>query len=161
MLKTILALVLVAGIPGPGARQQPATASDHVTTYRIKTCGCCSKWMDHLRAAGFQVTEQVVETRDAAPPRSRVPEALRSCHSAEVGGYIVEGHVPAHVVKALLHKRPPVVGIAVPGMPAGSPGMESDTPVAYSVIAFDDKGRTYVFASIDPAAKKSPAGRRG
>lgn len=151
--KTVLALALVAFTTGASMAQQSAPAGDHVTTYRVKTCSCCGKWMDHLRAAGFQVTEKVVENRDDAPPRAKVPEALRSCHSAEVGGYIVEGHVPAHVVKELLQKRPPIVGIAVAGMPAGSPGMESDKPEPYNVVAFNAKGNTYVFASIDPTKK--------
>jgi hypothetical protein len=153
MLNTILAVLLIAGLTAAPAAPQPAAGhqSDHVTVYRIKSCGCCSKWMDHLRANGFTVTEQVVETREAAPPRAKVPEPLRSCHTAEVGGYIVEGHVPANVVKDLLQKRPAILGIAVAGMPAGSPGMESDKPEAYDVVAFTDKGGTYVFASIDPA----------
>ena len=156
MLKTFFALALVASLSAaPAAQRAPAAgAADKVTVYRVKTCGCCGKWMDHLRAAGFTVDEHVVETRDAAPPRAKVPEKLRSCHSAEVGGYVVEGHVPAHVVKDLLRKRPPVVGIAVAGMPAGSPGMESDTPEPYDVVAFTAKPGTYVFASIDPAKDK-------
>ena len=157
MLNTLTILILATGLTlAPAAEQatRPAASSDHVDVYRVKTCGCCGKWMDHLRAAGFAVTEHVVETREAAPPRARVPEALRSCHSAQVGGYIVEGHVPANVVKDLLKKRPPIVGIAVAGMPAGSPGMESDKPEPYNVVAFNANGGTYVFASIDPAKKK-------
>lgn len=154
MLRTIFTLVLVAGLGGAPAGQTAGTAaSDQVDVWRVKTCGCCSKWMDHLRAAGFTVTEHIVETRDAAPSRARVPEMLRSCHTAEVAGYIVEGHVPADVVKDLLRKRPPIVGIAVAGMPAGSPGMESDKPEPYNVVAFNAKGGTYVFASIDPQKK--------
>ena len=156
MMKALIAFGLVATITGaPGGQRSPAAGSgDHVTVYRVKTCGCCSKWMDHLRGAGFTVTEHVVETRDAAPPRKKVPELLRSCHSAEVGGYVVEGHVPANEVKTLLRKRPQIVGIAVAGMPAGSPGMESDTPEPYNVVAFNAKGGTYVFASIDPTKGK-------
>lgn len=154
MLRTFFVVVLAAVLGGaPAAGQAGQAQASEVTVYRVKTCGCCGKWMDHLRAAGFTVTEHVVETRDAAPPRAKVPEALRSCHTAQVGGYIVEGHVPADVVKTLLQKRPPIVGIAVPGMPAGSPGMESNTPEAYNVIAFNEKNNTYVFASIDPAKK--------
>jgi hypothetical protein len=150
------AILLVAGLTGAGAARHTGlqTSDQQVTVYRVKTCGCCSKWMDHLGAAGFAVTERVVESRDAAPPRARVPELLRSCHTAEVGRYIVEGHVPADVVKDLLRKRPDILGVAVAGMPAGSPGMESDNPVPYNVVAFDAKGRTYVFASVDPTAKK-------
>jgi hypothetical protein len=155
MFKAAFALALAVALAGP-SQAPPAASSDagHVTVYRVKTCGCCSKWMDHIRSNGFSVTEHVVENRDDAPARARVPEALRSCHTAEVGGYIVEGHVPADVVKDLLKKRPPVLGIAVAGMPAGSPGMESPNPEAYNVVAFNAKGGTYVFASIDPAKKK-------
>lgn len=158
MLKSLLSAAILATLTAsPQARQapsRPVESQDQVAVYRVKTCGCCSKWMDHLRAAGFAVTEHVVETRDAAPPRAKVPTALRSCHTAQIAGYIVEGHVPADVVKQLLRKKPPVLGIAVAGMPAGSPGMESETPEAYNVVAFNAKGATYVFASIDPAKKK-------
>lgn len=77
-----------------------------------------------------------------------MPEALRSCHTAVVGGYLVEGHIPAAVVRRLLRDKPKIAGIAVPGMPAGSPGMESPTPESYSVLAFDDTGKTSVFATV-------------
>jgi hypothetical protein len=82
------------------------------------------------------------------PERQRVPEALRSCHTAVVDGYLVEGHVPAAAIKRLLSERPKIAGIAVPGMPAGSPGMESQDPEAYDVIAFDRSGKTTVFAKV-------------
>lgn len=81
--------------------------------------------------------------------RKRVPQALRSCHTAVVGGYVVEGHVPAAVVRRLLRERPKIAGIAVPEMPAGSPGMESPTPEAYEVIAFQNTGKTFVYARVD------------
>ena len=150
-----VALAIVVGVSAQAQQTpKPAAASDQITVYRVTTCTCCSKWMDHLKAAGFTVQEQIVETRDAAPPRKRVPEKLRTCHTAIVGGYVVEGHVPANVVKDLLEKKPDVEGISVPGMPAGSPGMESATPVAYDVIAFDAKGNTSVFARIDPSAAR-------
>lgn len=154
MLNVLVAFTLVATLTGAGTGPQVAPAADQVTVYRVKTCSCCSKWMDHLRSAGFGVTERIVETRDAAPARAKVPEALRSCHTAEVGGYIVEGHVPASVVRDLLRKRPAILGIAVAGMPAGSPGMESDKPEPYKVMAFAANGDTYVFAAIDPPAGK-------
>ena len=82
-----------------------------------------------------------------------MPEQLRSCHTAHVGRYVVEGHIPADVVKDLVRKRPNVEGIAVPGMPAGSPGMESPYPVAYDVIAFDKNGTRSTFARITPPAR--------
>ncbi|HVL69738.1 MAG TPA: DUF411 domain-containing protein [Vicinamibacterales bacterium] len=147
-LLALLVLALTAPAPAVAIQTPPA---DQVTVYRVKTCGCCGKWIDHLRAGGFTVEDRIVETRDDAPPRAKVPEDLRSCHTAQVGGYIVEGHIPAHVVKDLLRQRPDVLGIAVPGMPEGSPGMESPNPVAYEVIAFDAKGGRSVFAKIDPA----------
>jgi hypothetical protein len=89
-----------------------------------------------------------VQNLDAVPERKRVPESLRSCHTAVVGGYLVEGHVPAAVIQKLLREKPKVAGIAVPGMPAGSPGMESPNPEAYDVIAFDAAGKTSVFARV-------------
>ena len=155
MLKTFLPVLLVAGLSGSPVQDAGHAANDpnHVTVYRVKTCGCCGKWMDHLRAAGFTVTEKVVENRDDAPPRAKVPQLLRTCHTAEVAGYIVEGHVPADAVKELVKKRPQIVGVAVAGMPAGSPGMESDTPEAYNVVAFNAKGGTYVFKAVEPARK--------
>lgn len=127
----------------PSARNSTA---EHVTVYRVRTCGCCGKWAEHLKAAGFDVTVHVIDKVDNAPGRARVPEKLRSCHTAAVGRYLVEGHVPADVIKDLLRRRPAIAGIAVPGMPAGSPGMESPNPQPYEVVAFDEKGGTSTFA---------------
>lgn len=104
--------------------------------------------MKHLQGAGFSVETQMVDNMDSVAERQRVPEQLRSCHTALIGGYIVEGHVPAAVVKRLLLERPKIVGLAVPGMPPGSPGMESSSPQAYDVIAFDAAGKTHVFAHV-------------
>lgn len=90
----------------------------------------------------------MVQDIETVEPRRRVPPAVRSCHTAVVGGYIVEGHVPAGVVQTLLRDRPQVVGIGVAGMPAGSPGMESPHPVAYEVIGWRRTGDTFVFARV-------------
>ena len=89
-----------------------------------------------------------MQNLDAVPERQRVPVSLRSCHTAVVGGYLVEGHIPAAVVRRLLREKPKIAGIAVPGMPPGSPGMESPNPQAYDVIAFDAAGKTSVFARV-------------
>jgi len=102
----------------------------------------------HLQAAGFSVESQVVKELEAAPARQRVPQALRSCHTAVVEGYLVEGHIPVAVIRRLLRDRPVVAGIAVPGMPPGSAGMESPNPQAYDVIAFRPSGETYMFAHV-------------
>jgi hypothetical protein len=102
----------------------------------------------HLQAAGFSVESRMVQDLETVEARKKVPEALRSCHTALVGGYIVEGHVPAAVVQRLLRERPQVVGIGVGGMPAGSPGMESPTPEAYNVMAWRASGEPFVYATV-------------
>ena len=109
-------------------------------------CGCCSGWVEHIRAGGFQTT--VVEMSELAPLKSRlkVPSHLASCHTAEIGGYVIEGHVPSSAIKRLLSERPRAIGLAVPGMPVGSPGMEvSGSPdEPYEVVLFGPAGaRTY------------------
>jgi hypothetical protein len=102
----------------------------------------------HLQAAGFSVETHMMQNLDSVPERQRVPEKLRSCHTAVVGGYLVEGHIPAAVVRRLLAEKPKITGIAVPGMPSGSPGMESPAPEPYEVIAFGPGDKTYVFARV-------------
>ena len=114
---------------------------------RDPNCGCCGSWVTHARAAGFAV--EVVEVPDVAPLKARlgVPDPLASCHTAEIGGYVVEGHVPAEAIKRLLAERPKATGLAVAGMPVGSPGMEvaGQQPDPYDVIIFS-AGRQNVFA---------------
>lgn len=116
-----------------------------VVVNKDPSCGCCQKWADHLSAAGFPV--EVVATPELAALKVKlgVPDDLTSCHTAEVGGYVLEGHVPADAVLRLLRERPAAVGLAVPGMPAGSPGMEGGTAEAYDVILFGN-GSPKVFA---------------
>jgi hypothetical protein len=125
-----------------GAEAQP------ITVYRTATCGCCGKWVDHLKSAGFAPTVHIVADVATTPAGKELPSHLRSCHNGTLEGYNVEGHVPADVLRKLLKERPSVKGIAVPGMPAGSPGMESPNPVAYDVIAYDGSGKTSVFARV-------------
>ena len=156
MLKTVVitaAVALLGTTPLAQDTKRAATTLPTVTVYRTPTCGCCGKWVEHLKTAGFTVSDHIVHTLDKAEGRERVPEQLRSCHTAHVGRYVVEGHIPADVVKDLVRKRPNVEGIAVPGMPAGSPGMESPYPVAYDVIAFDKNGTRSTFARITPPAR--------
>jgi hypothetical protein len=103
----------------------------------------------HLRSNGFPVQAENVENLESIKRKHGVPSALEACHTALVGGYVVEGHVPADLIDRLLRERPPIAGIAVPGMPAGAPGMETAgrRPEPYQVIAFDRSGRTSIFAS--------------
>jgi hypothetical protein len=118
-----------------------------MTVTRDPNCGCCGNLVEHIKAAGFAV--DVVQVEDVMPLKARlgVPEALMSCHTAEIGGYVIEGHVPAEAVKRLLIERPKAIGIAVPGMPIGSPGMEvpGQAPQSYEIAIFS-AGRQHVFA---------------
>ena len=140
-------MAALALFPASEAREtHAAQARQPITVYKTATCGCCGKWVDHLKKAGFAPTVHVVQSTSDAPPSKGVPAALRSCHSASLEGYTVEGHVPADVIRRLLKERPKIAGIAVAGMPAGSPGMESPNPVPYDVVAFDASGKTSVFA---------------
>ena len=139
------ALVTTAGAAQAPAKK-PEAAPQAIVVYKTATCGCCGKWIDHLKASGFAPTVHTVKTMDEAPISKRVPASLRSCHTATLEGYLVEGHVPADVIQKLLREKPRVEGIAVPGMPAGSPGMESSRPEPYDVVAFDASGKTSVFA---------------
>lgn len=109
-----------AALVACGARE-PVKA---ITVHRSASCGCCGGWVDHLRAAGFEVTVDMNEDLQPIADRLGIVDALRSCHTGEIGGYFVEGHVPASDIERLLRERPDARGIAVPGMPIGSPGME-------------------------------------
>ena len=95
-----------------------------VTVFKTASCGCCSKWVDHMKAAGFEMRVQDVEDIAAVKSRLGVAEEISSCHTSQVDGYVIEGHVPASSVQRLLKERPKIAGLAVPGMPMGSPGME-------------------------------------
>jgi hypothetical protein len=145
-LRLVTTLVLACSTSALDAQSKQKPPPVNATVYLTPTCGCCGKWTDHLKAAGFNVTREVTAQLDAVPARRRVPESLRSCHTAVIANYLVEGHVPADLVQKLLKERPKIAGIAVPGMPAGSPGMESNYPVPYSIVAFRTDGTTYEFA---------------
>lgn len=145
----LAALFLASAAAAQRNASQSVTAQP-ITVYRTASCGCCGKWVDHLKANGFEPTVHMVQNAAESPAGKGVPANLRSCHSASLEGYNVEGHVPADVIRQLLRDRPKVAGIAVPGMPAGSPGMESPNPVPYDIIAYDAAGKTSVFASRGP-----------
>jgi hypothetical protein len=116
-----------------------------ITVHKDPTCGCCSGWVEHLRKAGFDT--KVLDTRDldAVKQRLGVPDDLAACHTAQLAGYVIEGHVPATALRRLLAEKPKAAGLAVPGMPVGSPGMEGGKPEKYDVILFGPDGRrTYM-----------------
>jgi len=144
-LGAVVALGAAAAETTPSAGVGPSAV---VTVYKSPSCGCCSKWVDYLRASGFEVKTVDLDDLTEIKAASGVPRQLQTCHTAVVGGYVVEGHVPADVLRKLLEEKPNVAGIAVPGMPVGSPGMEvPGTPAQpYEVIAWDKTGATSVYA---------------
>ena len=147
--KKIIAAVALAACTTLGivaAQQKPAAPV--VQVYKSPTCGCCSKWVEHMRTNGFTVNTNDVEDLVSIKSSRGVPEQVQSCHTAVVNGYVIEGHVPAADVHRLLKDKPAVVGIAVPGMPVGSPGMEYPGTKAepYSVLSFDKQGKTTIYA---------------
>jgi len=141
--------VMAASLVVTGARVLAAQADlPEVVVYKTPTCGCCSKWVAHLRDAGFKV--RTIDLEDLDPIRRdwKVPPKLASCHTAKVGRYVIEGHVPAADIRRLLETQPRVDGLSVPGMPIGSPGMEQGNVVEpYDVLSFNAAGETSVFAS--------------
>ena len=124
-----------------------ASAAIPMVVYKDPNCGCCIKWVTLMRSAGYEISARDTGDMQSIKRRYQVPAALASCHTAVVGGYVVEGHVPADLIARLLKEKPKVVGLAVPGMPAGSPGMEmGGQKDAYEVLTFDAAGKSTVFA---------------
>lgn len=139
LIAALSAAVLTAtAVPAAGA--EPL-----VTVYKSPTCGCCGEWVKHLRKSGFDV--RVHEVPDATPFSERygVPRAMRSCHTALVGGYTIEGHVPASDIKRLLSERPRAKGLAAPGMPQSAPGMDDPRKIPYETLLFDSAGKSVVY----------------
>ena len=127
--------------------RQVAVGGTPITVFRSPTCDCCGQWIEHLEAAGFQVQDQITADMDSIKQQYGVPADLATCHTAIADGYVIEGHVPATDVERLLATQPNLAGIAVPGMPMGSPGMEmGEQKDPYSVLAFTREGRTTVFS---------------
>ena len=140
LLGSFLPLVVIAAAP---KNEKPPV---EMTVYRSPTCGCCGKWLEHMKQDGFVVKDIQTEDMDAIKRQHGVPDNLKSCHTALVGGYVVEGHVPASDIRSLLEKKPAVVGVGVPGMPAGTPGMEmGGRKDPYAVVQFDKNGQATVF----------------
>ncbi len=136
------ALLALAGIAPAFA------AGTEVTMYKDPNCGCCGKWAEHMRAHGFSVKEIATPQMGEVKRAAGVPQALGSCHTAKVGGYVIEGHVPAADVRRMLTEKPAIAGLSAPGMPQGSPGMEGPYPAdRYDVVSFDAEGKTALFAS--------------
>lgn len=121
-------------------------AGEEITVYKSPTCGCCKKWISHLKSNGFKVTAYDVKDVEPIKQRSGVKPAQASCHTALVGGYVVEGHVPAKDIKRMLKEKPDIKGLTVPGMVIGSPGMEGKRKDPYKVMTINKSGPAKVFA---------------
>lgn len=134
----LASMLLTGGLAAAGATE--------VTVYKSPSCGCCKNWVAHMRANGFTV--KAIDVADVTPYKLAhgIGPALAACHTALVDGYVIEGHVPAQDIRRLLRERPRVVGLAAPGMPAGSPGMEQGSQDHYNVLSFDKAGKTSVYA---------------
>jgi hypothetical protein len=138
---------LALGLAVAGAAQQKS-AAPLVEVFKTPTCGCCSKWVEHMRTNGFTVRTNDLNDLAEIKKSRGVPDQVQSCHTAVVNGYVVEGHVPAADVHRMLKEKPAIAGIAVGGMPSGSPGMDYPGVKAqpFDVMSFEKNGTTRVFA---------------
>jgi hypothetical protein len=146
-----MAVIAVSGLGlGAAAQSKPAAApAQKVTVYKTSSCGCCRLWVDHLKANGFDVQAMDVSAADvrAVSKAAGLKDQDTSCHTAKIGDYTVEGHVPAADIKRMLKEKPAIAGLSAPGMPMGSPGMEQgNTKEPYDVIAFKKDGTSTVYA---------------
>jgi len=142
-------ILLVSGLvfPGFSACLEAQSTLPTLVVHKTPTCGCCSNWIDHVKAAGFPVEVHDHQSLALIKAENGVDVELRSCHTATVAGYVIEGHVPADDIIRLVTEKPDIKGIAVPGMPIGSPGMEQGPRVQpYRVVSWDEAGSTAVFA---------------
>jgi hypothetical protein len=144
---TLTAAMLALGVSIGHGQTTSSSAVKSATVYKQVGCGCCSIWAEHLRKAGFKVSSMEVNDLARIKNTYGVPQAAHTCHTALIDGYVFEGHVPIDLVQKVLKERPRIAGLAVPGMPIGSPGMESGSRKdPYDVLAFDREGKTTVYA---------------
>ncbi|MAB00606.1 MAG: CopG family transcriptional regulator [Stappia sp.] len=145
MKRLSLAALLVAS-----ALATPALAAGGpaMTVFKSPWCGCCEAWAKIMEDAGFTVTIENREDLDPVKRQAGVPQAMEGCHTAMVDGYFVEGHVPVASVRRMLSERPQIAGIAVPGMPSGSPGMGEDASARYDVLSVDGSGKAAIYESV-------------
>jgi hypothetical protein len=137
---------VVAGLLGLSRTASALSPKTPMLVYKDPNCGCCEKWVGLMRAAGFELSVRNTSDMDSIKRRYGVGAALASCHTALVGGYVIEGHVPADLTFRLLKEKPKIAGLTVPGMVTGSPGMEGPNPERYQVLSFDAAGKTAVYA---------------
>jgi hypothetical protein len=152
MKATVLAFAAVLGAAalstGAAAQRSAPAKPVMMAVYKTPTCGCCAKWVEHMKQNGFTMHVTDLTDLSAIKTKHGVPSKAQSCHTAVVNGYVVEGHVPASDVKRMLKEKPAIAGLALPGMPQGSPGMERPDNLvpAYQVLSFDKGGATRIYA---------------
>lgn len=129
----------------PRELAQATMSTDTVVVWKSPTCGCCNDWVDHMRANGFPVVTHDTDELEPIKRRLGVPPGRISCHTATVRGYTIEGHVPADLVRRLIDEESEFLGLVLPGMPMGSPGMEGPYSQRYDVLAFDRDGNVQVY----------------
>lgn len=140
-------LVAVAVLPVAGAAR---AAGESMVVYKDPNCGCCHAWADAMKKAGFAVQVEDVEDMDAVKKRFNIPADMQGCHTATIGGYYVEGHVPLEAVRRLNDERPDIAGISVPGMPAGSLGMGDDPKATYDVVSINKDNTSSLYLAVRP-----------
>jgi hypothetical protein len=143
---SVVALALTTGA-APVSPIDVAPKTPTITVYKDPGCGCCKNWIEHLIKHGYRVDAKDTPGMTEVKRTLGVPDRLSACHTAVVNGYLIEGHVPAADIARLLKEKPKIAGLAVPGMPMGSPGMEGPRVQHYQVLSFDKAGKTKVFAS--------------
>ena len=148
-LISVLALIALSTEAVRGAQEGVSTVEKKptITVYKDPSCGCCKNWIQYLTKHGYKVDAKDTPDMPAIKRTLGVPEALTSCHTAVVNGYLIEGHVSAEDIDRLLAQKPKIAGLAVPGMPSNSPGMDGPRTKAYQVLAFDKNGKTTVFST--------------
>ncbi|GAA6622448.1 DUF411 domain-containing protein [Scytonema sp. NUACC26] len=128
------------------AEGKPSLGTQEMTVYRSPSCGCCGGWVKHMQQNGFHIKDIKTDEIEAIKEKYNLPQELASCHTAIIDGYVMEGHIPANDIKQFLQQKPTLAGLAVPGMPVGTPGMEvGNKKQPFAVVAFDNKGEVKVF----------------
>lgn len=158
-LTGVLALLIAALMPFAAqtvwAEPAPGASQTLITVFKTPNCGCCTLWAEHMQEHGFDVDVKSVSETRSLRAHLGIPDSLASCHTAVVGDYWVEGHVPADLISRLLADNPTdIEGIAVPGMPLGSPGMEAPDASTYEVVTLDDQGTVEVYETVQGSRQK-------
>ena len=157
----VLASTLLIAVAGLFIFMSPQSSdvATRMVVYQDPNCGCCSSWIDHIRAAGIEVEVRQTSNMQQVKLQNGISRNLQSCHTGLIDGYIVEGHVPAEDVLRMLEERPEIKGLSVPGMPIGSPGMEQGDPAdyqAYDVVTFDGRGQMTRYRHVEGGANSMP-----